>query len=248
MGVAYPCQVCETPNGIVWANEKGCYIYTGEKIITLTGNIKTDWHSFIDETKVVAVGYNERDNEIVVKQGCDGVAGNVYVLDLQTGAWTYGDSRFKDSKDYTNFINTASGNLAMYKGDTADIMLNWYNAINKAESSTMNITTKDIDFGNPGQVKRIYAVRITYRSGGASNVDVHYRTTYNDGVSAWTSLSTGLATTVDDTDIEWSTIELSVTPSDIYSIQLRLSADGTVNADFEVNDISIVYRTKRIHA
>ena len=60
---------------------------------------------------------------------------------------------------------------------------------------------------------------------------------------AWTSL--GLLTDSDD----WVTQELSVTPSDIYSIQIKLEPETsqTVPSDFEINDISIIYRTKGVH-
>ena len=58
--------------------------------------------------------------------------------------------------------------------------------------------------------------------------------------------SNGLLSTGD----VWKTAELKFdTPSEvnnIYSLQLRLGASSSVNVDFEVNDISIVYRTKNI--
>ena len=57
------------------------------------------------------------------------------------------------------------------------------------------------------------------------------------------------SSTLNETDGGWKIAELKfASPSsvnNIYSFQLKLSGT-TVPSDFEVNDISIVFRTKRV--
>lgn len=107
----------------------------------------------------------------------------------------------------------------------------------------MLISTKDIDFGQPGQKKNVYKIIVTYQSGNATtNVQVDY------GVDGDASFSYGLVQTELPAANGWQTVELVPdVPSEaknIKSIRLRFSRDGDVPAAFEINDITICYRLK----
>jgi len=104
-------------------------------------------------------------------------------------------------------------------------------------TNSLNIITKDIDFGQPAQRKKVYKVYVTYTGGIDNNVDVLYQTNGNSG---WLQF---------DGDLDSSStgqVEAELKPNasinNIKSIQLKF--DGTAASTFEINDISIVYRLK----
>ena len=124
-------------------------------------------------------------------------------------------------------------------------------------------TTKDFTFGNLSARKKIYKVYITYRTTSGNNSYMIAHTGIN-GSSLTTSTpfsasksnffgtstacyhsSNGLL----DTGGDWKTAELNfTTPSNynnINSFQLSFTA-ATPDPGFEINDISIVFKTKRI--
>ena len=141
----------------------------------------------------------------------------------------------------SNFINDpADGKLLYLK--TASTIGVWEDA---AASQAIVITTKDIDFGDPGIKKTIYKVIISYKGdGSALNVyyDVNGDTTLNNQFNSDATPLISSGTT------DWQTAELIpttvATAKDIYSFQLKIS--GTPAADFEINDISIIYRMKGV--
>jgi hypothetical protein len=111
-------------------------------------------------------------------------------------------------------------------------------------TNSLNIITKDIDFGQPAQRKKVYKVRISYK-GDADTLTVKY--SVDGDTDTLHQFNSGNTPLEDKTDLtKWHHAELSpTTPSianNIYSFQLHM--DGTVGSDFEINDISIVYRLK----
>ena len=110
--------------------------------------------------------------------------------------------------------------------------------------------TKDIDFGTPGVRKKIYKVYITYQSGNATtNVQIKYGV--NGGACNLTFKDGDYFT---DNELlaanGWQVAELKPTTSseanNKKSFQLALGSDGVVPAAFEIDDITIVYRTKSV--
>ena len=111
------------------------------------------------------------------------------------------------------------------------------------DSDAMLISTKDIDFGQPGQKKNVYKVIVTYQSGNSTtNVQVDY------GVDGDTSFSYDFTVPELPAANGWQTAELipdvASEAKNIKSIRLRFATDGTVPAAFEINDITICYRLK----
>ena len=128
-------------------------------------------------------------------------------------------------------------------------------------SANLSILTKDFDFDAPGVKKRIYKVYLSFK-GDASNVQVQYgvngatpTSNFYPITSATDGSSTGSGATAKcipynaSTD-DWLTAELKPGASinNINSFQLKISGNGSdaVAANFEINDISIVYRLKRV--
>ena len=115
--------------------------------------------------------------------------------------------------------------------------------------------TKDIDFGSPGRRKKIYLVRISYKGNGTgvtvkysingdNNTELNFYRLEDGGDSDRSNDDT---TPLQDVGVDdWVVGELvPVAPiTTAYSFQLIFG--GTAAADFEINDISIVYRAKNI--
>ena len=134
---------------------------------------------------------------------------------------------------------------------------------NERNGTNVYATTKDFTFGNISSKNKIYKVYITYKSedkdGSAtdSKILIKYNTngakdsftgTFKDSSTNY-SASTGFASAGD-----WTTAVLKPTSTlstnNVYSIQFQLSYIGGTATfpapNFKINDISIVYRAKRI--
>ena len=134
-----------------------------------------------------------------------------------------------------------------------------------ANADNFIFITKDYDFGNPAVRKKIYKVYVTFKSyddsngsgsdtAAHSNIKVYFAT--NGNLNSWTEFSTN-STNYDTTNglsdgassTEWITAELKPTSSinNVYSFALRFLGAGTnIPNRFEINDFSIVYRTKNV--
>jgi hypothetical protein len=116
----------------------------------------------------------------------------------------------------------------------------------------VHLLTKDIDFGQPGQKKNVYKVYISYKGDADSIVTKYSVNGDSDTLYQFNSDNTPLS---DQTDLsKWHTATLIPSTAsqakNIYSFQLHMgspatnSTDGSVDSDFEINDITIVYRLK----
>jgi hypothetical protein len=173
----------------------------------------------------------------------------------------------------SNMISDSNGDVIYYRGqaDAYDGIKKWSHgptSVNPSGGTALKTffwTSKDFTFGDISARKKIHKVYITYKCSADSKVLVKAQVNglkNFDGspidFDASTSKFAGTADTACyhasngllSTGDVWKTAELKFdTPSEvnnIYSLQLRLGASSSINVDFEVNDISIVYRTKNI--
>jgi len=259
-GVSHPAATCKTDFGIAWVNRLGCYLYDGQKVINLLEKggrqiIKeSDWTTFT--TNEPMIGYIPKKRQlIVVDDNTSTGDGSIFLYDMVTQSWAKGSAATLTSNDLTNFVIDWNGDLV--HAHTAGTVLKWDDASDS--SRDISLMTKDIDFGQPAIRKKVYRVYLTFR-GDACNVDIHY------GVDGLTPASTFFVTNADGTttgsgstakciahDVgtdDWVKAELKPGASinNISSFRLKISADGSdaIASDFEINDISIVYRLKGI--
>ena len=258
-GVSHPAAICKTDFGIAWVNKQGCYLYDGKNVINLLEKkgrqiIKeSEWETFTANEPII--GYIPKKRQLIVVDdiGADG-DGAMYLYDMVTQSWVKGaQDGTARQLDYskTNFTTDWNNDLiyCLYTGnvnrwdDTSDL------------TDTISFKTKDIDFGNPAVRKKVYKVYVSYKGDGDSvtiqyaingdtdTVAPFYRTESDGGSDKTNSDTTPLL----DSDIDdWILAELRPVTSinNIYSFQLLF--DGTAGLDFEINDISIVYRIKNI--
>ena len=107
-------------------------------------------------------------------------------------------------------------------------------------TSTFLVKTKDIDFGQPGRLKKIYAVYITYKSDNAQTTPVSYEI---DGTTnSYTNLTGNFVATSNQWDV------LKAYPGSLFTCQsLQLKITNPTNATgsssgIQINDITIEYR------
>jgi hypothetical protein len=161
-------------------------------------------------------------------------------------------------------ITDVNGDILYYIKD--DSIKKWTTTpLGTGAAKSFYWTSKDFTFGDIAARKKIYKVYITYKtddgedSGVAvkaavngSMINGNFPVTFNASTSVFAGTSTACygSSTLNETDGIWKTAELKFsTPSEvnnIYSLQLQIGTGGNVHTSFEVNDISIVYRTKNI--
>jgi hypothetical protein len=176
---------------------------------------------------------------------------------MVTQSWVRGDSALTDGVSRTNFVTDWNNDLVWTHTSDTGTSVKWDDSADS--SANMVITTKDIDFGQPGQLKNVYKVYLTFRGVG-THVQVQYGedglapalnffpiTSGTDGSSTGTGAA-AKCIAYDAGTTDWLKAELKpdAAITNINSFRLKLSGDASnaIAADFEINDISIVYRLK----
>jgi hypothetical protein len=241
-GVSHSAATCKTDFGIAWVNRRGCYLYDGQKVTNLLEKggrqiIKeSHWASFTTDNSII--GYVPKKRQLIVLKDCTATsAGDIYLFDMVTQSWVKGDTKFTDSQIQTNFITDWNADLVNIHTSGTGTVEKWDDAGD--DSTAFVIQTKDIDFGQPAQKKKIYKVYVTYTGVSSLSVNVDYQI---NGDNGWNGFSSGEPLTASSAQNE-ATLTLS-SPVECYSFQLRFS--GTGKTTFEINDATIVFRLKGI--
>ena len=273
-GCSFDYHVTRTDYGIAWFNIFGVYFFDGKNVLNLLEKDgmrlidDTTWKAFItdgedgsaDDTDMseAHIGYLPKERKILITNDGGGSTSDILIYDFVLRAWTKTINKATDDSKRTNFIIDGNGDLVYYHFDTSLRI-----AYNSDVSTSANFIyeTKDIDFGQPSVRKKIYKVYISYKGNG-TNVQVHYGVnglspslTFNSISSGTDGSSTGSGSSAkciayDAGTTDWLNAELkpSASVNNINSFRLKISADGTnaISSDFEINDITIVYRLKNI--
>jgi len=246
-GISHPAATCKTDFGIAWVNTLGCYLYDGQKVINLLEKqgrqiIKeSEWLTFTANEPMI--GYLPKKRQIIVADDITTTGdGAAYLYDIVTQSWVKGAAATITDQAKTNFITDWNGDLVY--AHTAGTVVKWDDA-SDGDSTQFNITTKDIDFGQPSQRKKIYKVYISYKGDG-SNAVAGFGV---NGITPATAFASNTFASVGTND--WVRKELGFTDSsvvnNIYSFRVAVTDSGSpLASDFEINDISIVYRLKGI--
>lgn len=268
-GVSHRASVFKTEYGIVWANNNGCYYYDGRKVNDLLEKdgrpliTQSQWESFLGTYPLV--GYSPKKKQVIVVDDIsnnDSADGSCYIFDMVTRSWVKGAAGTFDATAKTNFVIDWNGDLLHASSDqTNDTVgaVELYKWDDAADTSTgYLLMTKDLDLGAPSQKKSVKKVYLTYK-GDARNVQVQYG---KDGITpasnffltnsdGSTTNGTGQAKSLLNVGVDdWVCAELKPASGSVTcnSFRIEVSADGSnaIPADFEINDISVVYRPKTI--
>ena len=110
------------------------------------------------------------------------------------------------------------------------------------------LQTPDLDFGKPGNKKKVYAIYINYRHSGSTSIDdseVEYMTNNSGTWTAFNATSSTIPQT-HSSDKNYSTVRLPLADSVVapaQSFAFRFNFDA-LNEDsaLAINDITIEYR------
>ena len=226
MGCRQQESVCKTPFGVCWANDDGVYIFDGSsapKELTLVLDDAT-WRTN-QLSKNPAIGYNNKYKQLNVVQDTAADT-DVFVYDFPTKGWSI--TKSIGSSGISNFLPSYDGLYYLEYGATNGKTVKLLSG--DVGAKAIDLRTKDIDFGNPGLVKKIKRVFVTARGNG-TDLTLGYA---NDGESNYNDLSSQALGT------EYATKEFTIAANDrdCQSMSFKLTANGTV----DINDINIDYR------
>jgi len=254
-GVNHPFSVARTKYGIAWVSDDGCYLYDGKSVrnlidkkiavskasfttITQTWN---DWYRGSSHIKDVMLGYDPISNSLIMMRSPDdstASSNQAFVYDFDCNGWVYHTNIFTDSETYTNFITDWNNNLVLGYQNSANVDFKKYLPIGIAQSN-QKFFTKDIDFGQPGLIKKIYKVVVTYKS------DTALTTPFRYAINGTQSFSNFTGNFIDTSSV-WDIVTLTTSsPISCQSIQINCNAFTASTGIFEINDITIQYRIIR---
>ena len=258
-GVNFSFSVTKTKFGIAWISDDGCYLYDGGKVTNLVKNkiaiseasytsTNINWQSWYrgsGNTKDVILGYDPVSNSLIMFRSpndntTDSNTGWVY--DFDSDGWVYHTSIFSDNETYTNFITDWNNNLTIGYQDSNDVTFKKFLPI-ASSLSNQEFVTKDIDFGNPGLIKKVYAVYVTYKSDGVETTPFKYAI---DGKQSFSGGGGGSFTgNLADTSGVWDIVKLTPATDPLPCQSIQIKFDVGSGGIFEINDITIEYRVLR---
>ena len=198
LGVLSPSQVTSTEHGIVWINDKGCYLYTGkEQPVNLIENIFSakkarlitpDMKWSIAEDKRPSVIYLPRDNKLLISPGMsDGYSKEAYLFDFMKKAWSFGENVLGDfTLIRSNLIVNSQGEALFceLENSSGSATLDSYKWDDTSKGqSEFRLWFKDLDMGQPNIRKKFYKMYLSFRASSTTNVIASFTTNGNYGQS-----------------------------------------------------------------
>lgn len=239
--------VYEGEGFIAWINPNGIFFYDGQQLTDISLNESGQSvfanNSFYDDDHVI--GYLPKTKELFIANKDN----TILKYDLKSQSWTQGDAFGSiNNSNFTNFILKNDESLSYYQliqglnGAADKIELrNWNpSPVSFTGSNKTILKTKEFDFGNPTANKNINTIYVNYKNG--QNITVKGFGTKRDATAvALTDIDA-----LEDTSGGFITTRLAVpaTFKDLVSFGIALELDGPSAADFELNDLQIVYRDK----
>ena len=230
-------------------------VETSQDISSEYSTFPPSWSEHIYSSGLVGysiLAYEKRKKQLIVMKDCSGTnhsgqygdgildsntevnSGDAYIYDFKARAWTFNSDVFTDQKKYTNFVTDWQGNLFFaYDNSGTSEMRYWKNDDNSTTRSNTLIMTKDIDFGDPSRIKKIYNIYISYKS-STTSVNMRYML---DNSGSTTVITSNVSFSSTD-DYKIAKVSLP-TPVECQSIRIWLNGNFS---QFEINDISIDYR------
>ena len=247
-GVASTGGVFYSQDGIFWANRFGAFFFDGTNIKNLIkGKIpKKDWTVNATDNSHPLVAFHEETNSLYVGQNDLSLTtagiGDFFVYSFDARGWA---KAVVDNDDFffSNLIDDNSGDVIFNSMSTLTSSSSAsQRGIDSAEEGSSVATgkfivkTKDIDFGDPARIKKVYGLRITYQSSSAQTTPISY------AINGSTSFSNFTGNFL-DTSNAWDVLyAYPSSPVECQSMQIKIS-NPTAGARIDINDISIEYRT-----
>jgi len=253
MGVKIASAVCKTPYGVAWYNKKSLYFYDDGQVIDLNMKdgkkllSKSSWESFIANEDEISIGYEPTKKQLILlKTVADGTGGDydgdIYIYDFATQSFVFGNSKFTDSVEKTNFINDWNGDLVLIHTDATGTCVKWDDSADS--SATLELIFKDEVYSTAINRKTVHSIWLTHKGAGVDKAELWYRKVDASGLSSYVSLGNLTNST------DWIQQEFAIGVDDVYSIQLKIvpvlvaTVAQTIASTFEINDLHDVYISK----
>jgi len=262
-GVNHHYSVARTAHGIAWVSEAGAFLYDGRQVKNLSENriaiskssFDADgftWQYFYrgySNLKDPLLGYDAISNSLVMTRSpqiiSSGNTNDGFIYDFDSNAWVIHNSIFADASKYSNFVTDWNNNLTVISnssdGDTGAATVSKFLPVNSSTGvSNQRFYTKDIDFNQPGVIKKIYKILVTYKcvTNDDSTLSNPFSYSINGSQTFTGSLTGSMLGDVEDWDI--TTLTPS-SPISCQSIQIHFD-DGGKAGQYEINDMTIEYR------
>tara|TARA_R100000656_G_scaffold15018_1_gene14714 strand:- start:658 stop:3507 length:2850 start_codon:yes stop_codon:yes gene_type:complete len=266
VGIEHPYASTKTDFGVCWVNKFGVFLYDGQNVTNLLFNrIKeSTWQTYFKRDTLI--GYNPRRYYLIVLKNAFADVGDVYIYDFRTQSWIKGQSAFDDNYNRANMVvdwnsNTTSVYQTLLTGDlywtsettwegqisntwssTSDAyeIKEWTDSMRNVGEDKFVVTTKDIDFGEPGRTKKIYGVTLTYKSDNDQTQPIFYDT---DGGTSFSSQLTG---DFSGTGTGWKQVRAQPSsPISCQSIRFKIvnaTSDTGSSEGVQINDVAVEYR------
>lgn len=264
-GVSHHNAVCEFDYGVAWCNAHGVYMYDGQNVseLFLKEGIRTiseeKWTAFYKEGETM-IGYVPNTKQLLIIKGVTGAnSGDIMLYDMISQSFVSGTDRLGIT-DKTNLVNMWDNQLIHgfeTSNNSGTITVVPWTSIPTEVVNNFKVETKDINFGTEAN-KKVIKARINYKGGNGpldTGTDVTTKVlpkySINGGdFSHSFKDADGNAITDIPGSINWAEIDLytdnNANSIRTFAIQLTDVSGQNVVADFEVNDITVIFRTKSV--
>tara|TARA_R110002051_G_scaffold874_3_gene4216 strand:- start:3003 stop:5420 length:2418 start_codon:yes stop_codon:yes gene_type:complete len=240
MGCLYQEAVTRTPYGVAWTNEDGVYIYTGEGMpVEITEKLDNETWTTNTSAKIPSIAYNSEFKQLMVLQDTAASGDNsILIYDFQTRSLTFQNRvsvvQSGGLEALSNFVETFDGTYAVQYDDDTSSNAKTIKKFNLGDygSEALTLQTKDMDFGSPGKVKKVYKLYITARTAGSSTNLVTSRA--SDGNTTF-----GNASTLSFSSANYA-VSIYTVDTDCESMSFKFVSNGKI----EISDIVVEYREK----
>lgn len=226
--------VVSTPFGVCWINQDGVYIFDGSSPPKEISSLLNDKTFRTNSNKRGAIGYNPRHKQLVVCQDTTGTD-DLLVYDFPSQAWSITKSM---SNGMSNFMQTSQGLYFIQYASSGNNKTVEFLSGNPG-TNQIDLKTKDIDFGSPGKVKKVYKVYITAKDDGGVGAAGN-TLTLQYALNGSTSFGNSATATPNSSTYTTLVYTLNV---DCESIAFQLT-DESASETISINDITIEYREK----
>ena len=237
-GISHPAAVAKSDLGLVWVNEFGMFGFF-DTIVKISNTIDEDlWAANITSTSC-AVGFIPKKNQIMVIGDCNSTDSKGYLYDIATKS-------FANLNDTNTLVSKKVTNLVSYKQElvclefTTDDTNDTYTVKRydtDSKSQVIDITLPETDLGEPSLDKTFYSVYMTHKNGNNLTLTGGY-----DGAAATTNLFDS-NTLSNSNDMITTKFEIS-SANRIKKKSIQLRVAGTAESDFELQDMTVIFRPR----
>jgi len=244
-GISHPAAVAKSDLGLVWVNENGMFSFS-DTVNKLSGAIDEDtWATNIVATSC-SVGFIPKTNQILVIGDSTSTVDKGYIYDIGTKSFVNIDiANTLVNKKTTNLVtyNQELVCMELTTGTTAGAGSNDVYTVKRfntdPKAQTIDIQTGEIDLGEPSVDKKFYAVYVTHK-----NADDLVITGGFEGAAPTTNIFDSNTFSTSSAMVTTKFKIASGSRVKKKSIQLKISGDS--QADFEIQDITIVFRSRGV--